>query len=262
VISPAPRFADRRAAGRELAERLRTFAFEDVVVLGLPRGGVPVAYEVAQALGATLDVLLARKIGAPDNPEYGIGAVAEGDVRVLNHAAVRRTQLSADELETAVASARAEIGAGLRRYRGHRPPLDLEGRTVIVVDDGLATGGTARAALLAARARQPRRLMLAVPVGARETVESLHAEAYQALCLLQPAPLGAVGMWYEHFEPPGDGEIAELLATLTWPEARRPTARVTAPQSQAQRSSRLVADARAPDYPAEDHAAEREPLAP
>ncbi|MGZ6609072.1 MAG: phosphoribosyltransferase family protein [Solirubrobacteraceae bacterium] len=206
------RFADRRAAGRELAERLSAFAVEDPVVLGLARGGVPVAYEVAQALGAPLDVLVVRKIGAPGNPEYGIGAIAEGDVRVLNPAAVRELQVSVEELEAAVARARTEIDARVRRYRGGRAPVEVRGRTAIVVDDGLATGGTARAALRAVRAHDPRRLVLAVPVGAPETVASLGEEADEVVCVLEPELMWAVGLWYEHFEPTDDTEIADLLA--------------------------------------------------
>ena len=206
------RFADRHAAGRELAERLGSLAAGDPVVLGLARGGVPVAYEVAQALRAPLEVLVVRKIGAPGNPEYGIGAIAEGDVRVLNQEAVRHLLVSVEELEAAIAHARAEVDARVQRYRGRRPPLEVKGRTAIVVDDGLATGGTARAALRAVRAREPRRLILAVPVGAPDSVESLRAEADKVICLLEPEPMWAVGVWYEHFEPTSDAEIAELLA--------------------------------------------------
>ncbi len=205
------RFADRRAAGRELAARLRPIAIEDPIVFGLARGGVPVAYEVAQALGAPLDVLVVRKIGAPGNPELGIGAVAEGDVRVLNGEAVRRMLVSADELDAAVARARGEVQADVERYRAGRLPLDARGRTAIVVDDGLATGGTARAALRAVRAQGPRRLVLAVPVGAPETVHALRDEADLVLCVLQPATMWAVGLWYEHFGQTADAEIAELL---------------------------------------------------
>jgi putative phosphoribosyl transferase len=218
------RFTDRHAAGRELAERLSSVAIEDPVVLGLARGGVPVAYEVAKALRAPLDVLVVRKIGAPGNPEYGIGAIAEGGVRVLNHEAVRHLLISVEELEAAIARARAEVDARVQRYRGGRPPLELKGRTVIVVDDGLATGGTARAALRAVRARDPRLLVLAVPVGAPETVESLREEANQVVCLLQPELMWAVGLWYEHFEPTGDAEIATLLAGGGADPPPRPTA--------------------------------------
>jgi putative phosphoribosyl transferase len=205
------RFTDRRAAGRELGDRLSSLALEDPVVLGLARGGVPVAYEVAHRLDAALDVLVVRKIGAPGNPELGIGAIAEGGIRVLDRHAVRALLVSTEELEAAIARATAEVEARVQRYRDGRARLDVEGRTAIVVDDGLATGGTARAALRAVRARGPSKLVLGVPVGAPETVHTLREEADLVVCLVQPALLLAVGLWYEHFEPTPDAEIAALL---------------------------------------------------
>jgi putative phosphoribosyl transferase len=205
------RFADRRAAGRELGELLRGLSLEDPVVLGLARGGVPVAYEVAQALEAPLDVLVVRKIGAPGNPELGIGAIAEGGVRVLDSDAIAYLLISVDELEATLARATIQLGERVQRYRDGRAPLELKGRNVIVVDDGLATGGTARAALRAVRARDPERLVLAVPVGSPDTVSSLREEADEVVCLLEQELLLAVGLWYEHFEPTSDAEIAALL---------------------------------------------------
>ena len=154
---------------------------------------------------------MVRKIGAPGNPEYGIGAIAEGNVRVLSAEAVRHLLISPEELEAAIARERAEVDARVRRYRGGRAPVEVKGRTAIVVDDGLATGGTARAALRAVRARGPRRLVLAVPVGAPETVVALREEADEVICLLEPELMWAVGLWYEHFEPTSDAEIAKLL---------------------------------------------------
>ncbi len=205
------RFADRRAAGRELAERLRALAIEDPVVVGLARGGIPVAHEIAQSLGAPLDVLVVRKIGAPGNPEYGIGAIAEGGVQVLDEEAVLRMVVMGEELDTAVANARAQLRQRVDRYRHGRPPIPLDGRTVIVVDDGLATGGTARAALRTVRAQNPRRVVLAVPVGAPATVEALRREADDVVCLHAPELMWAVGLLYENFEPPSDEEMSRML---------------------------------------------------
>jgi putative phosphoribosyl transferase len=205
-------FSDRRAAGRALAERLRSLAGEHPVVLALPRGGVPVAFEVAAALDAPLDVLVARKIGAPGNPELGIGAVAEGGVRVLSDEALRSLLVSPEELEYGTARAGAEVTERVRRYRGERSALDLRGRTAIVVDDGLATGGTARAALRAVAEYGARRAILAVPVGALATAQALRAEGSEAICLVEPEPLWAIGLWYEDFSQVSDREVEQLLA--------------------------------------------------
>jgi putative phosphoribosyl transferase len=209
--SPSRAFADRRHAGRELAERLRGLIPEQPVVLGLPRGGVPVAYEIAAALGAPLDVLVARKIGAPRNPELGIGAVAEGGVRVLSEDAIRNLSIGEVELERAVAQAAHEVGEGERRYRAGRPPIPLWNRMVVVVDDGLATGGTARAALRAVSQQGARRVVLAVPVAASAAVTALRGEADAIVCLLAPEPLWAIGLWYEDFAQVSDEEVHELL---------------------------------------------------
>ena len=218
---PRALFRDRRDAGRALAERLAPLAAERPVVLGLPRGGIPVAYEVARALGAPLDVLVARKIGAPGNPEFGMGAAAEGGVHVLDRGTVRSLMVGAEELAEAVARADAEVAERVRRSRADRPAPELAGRTVLVVDDGLATGGTARAALRAARARHPRRLVLAVPVGPPATLAALAAEADEIVCLAQPEPMMAVGAWYERFGQTSDDEVIALLAGAA-SEARPP----------------------------------------
>ena len=204
-------FANRRAAGHALAERLRHLEGAQPVVLALPRGGVPVAFEVARELRAPLDVMVVRKIGAPGNPEFGIGAVAEGGVRVLNEESVRSLLIGVEELEHTAARAAAEVEERVRRYRGSEPPIPLKGRTVIVIDDGVATGGTARAALRAARAQHPAKLVFAVPVGPPATVERLAAEVDEVVCVEQPEVMWAVGMCYEDFSQTSDDEVIGLL---------------------------------------------------
>jgi putative phosphoribosyl transferase len=205
-------FRDRHEAGRVLAESVRDLRLEAPVVIGLPRGGVPVAYEVALALDAPLDVLVARKIGAPGNPELAIGAVAEGGARVLDEEMIRRLMVSHEELERSIARATDELQARLGRYRLGGERIPLAGRTVVVVDDGLATGATARAALQAVRAQRPRRVVLAVPVGSPDTVASLDDETLSVVCVLQPERLWAIGYWYRDFGQTSDAEVAELLS--------------------------------------------------
>lgn len=206
-------FRDRVDAGRRLAQRLEPLAGEHPVVIGLPRGGVPVAFEVARALAAPLDVLVARKIGAPGNPELGIGAIAEGGVRVLNDFALRALQLSPEEIEHSAARAEHELEERLERYRGPgRAPVPVKGRTAILVDDGIATGGTARAALRALRARDPARLVLAVPVAAQESLDALRGECDEVVCLQAPEPMWAIGYWYAQFGQTSDEEVRALLA--------------------------------------------------
>jgi putative phosphoribosyl transferase len=204
-------FRDRGEAGRILAESVRSLDLEDPVVLGLPRGGVPVAFAVARALRAPLDVLVARKIGAPGRAELAIGAVSEGGVRVLDHRAIAALLVGHEELEHAIARASWELDDRVARYRRFRQAVPVEGRDAIVVDDGLATGATARAALRAVRERHPRRVVLAVPVGSRQAVESLSGEADAVVCVLVPDDLRAIGFFYRDFGQTSDDQVAELL---------------------------------------------------
>ncbi|MEU6551279.1 phosphoribosyltransferase [Streptomyces sp. NPDC046915] len=209
------RFQDRRQAGRELAVRLRTMqeqgTLPDPVVLALPRGGVAVAEEVARELDAPLDVLVVRKIGAPSQEEFGVGAIAGDDPPLLDEDTLRGLGLSEEELAPVVARERAELHRREQRYRQGRPPPDLAGHTVIVVDDGLATGSTARAALRHVRRRAPARVVLAVPVGAPGSLDQLRGEADDVVCLLRPASFAAVGQWYEDFGQLTDAEVLDAL---------------------------------------------------
>lgn len=206
------RFANRRDAGQQLAALLLALADEQPVVIGLPRGGVPVAEEVAAALGAQLEVLAVRKIGAPGNPEYGIGAIAEGGARVFDRGAVAALGIDGDTLEGIVASEEAELRRRVELYRGNRPLTSLQGRTAIVVDDGVATGVTDTAALRAARSGGPQRLVLAVPVCAPDSAARLQAEADELVCLVEPRQLFGVGQWYADFAQVSDGEVLAALA--------------------------------------------------
>ena len=208
------RFRNRIDAGRRLAEKLAAYADRpDVLVLALPRGGVPVGFEVARALGAPLDVFLVRKLGVPRYEELAMGAVATAGVRVLNDDIVRGLGISEHEIDAAVARELQELARRERLYRGDRPSPDVAGRTVILVDDGLATGATMRAAVAALREQQqqPTRIVVAVPTASPDTCEVLKAEADDVVCAMTPEPFFAVGHWYEDFTQTTDNEVRELL---------------------------------------------------
>jgi putative phosphoribosyl transferase len=203
-------FADRTEAGRELADALSRFEVEDVVVLAIPRGGVVVAEPVARRLSAPLDVVVPRKVGAPGNPELGLGAVAPG-VRVLDERLVRELGVTPDYLDREIAAQEDEIARRQEVFRRGRPPADVAGRTVIVVDDGIATGGTAVAACRWARAQGAGRVVLAVPVAPRQATSTLEEEVDELVVLATPDPFYAVGQWYRDFEQVGDEEVARVL---------------------------------------------------
>ena len=204
-------FRDRREAGRRLAERLSGLRAASPLVLGLPRGGVPVAFEVAQALDAPLDILVVRKLGVPFQPELGMGAVGEDGVRVLNPDLLRQARVTEAQLREVEARERAEVEERATRLRQGQPSIPLSGRTVVIVDDGLATGGTARAAVRVARARGAKRVVLAVPVAPPETVAVLRADADDVVAVETPEPFFAIGGWYADFSPTSDTEVIELL---------------------------------------------------
>lgn len=206
-------FRDRRDAGRKLGEALQSYRDAAPVIVGLVRGGVPVADEVAKALDAPLDVLIVRKLGAPHNPEYGIGAVAEGTRGVVSVQDLEMLGVTREELTEIVQREREEIHRRQEMLRGDYPALDVEGGTVIIVDDGLATGVTASVAIKSMREREARQVVLAAPVGAAATIEQMQQEADAVVCLETPAEFRAVGAWYEHFGPTTDEEVLEILAS-------------------------------------------------
>jgi predicted phosphoribosyltransferase len=206
------RFADRSDAGRQLAARLSPLADQRPLVLGLPRGGVPVAEEVAARLGAPLGILAVRKLGAPHNPEYGIGAIAEGGTKVFDPEALALLEINGGELTRIVERETAELRRRVEAYRGGREPVSLRDRTVIIVDDGVATGVTDTAALREARRRRPRRLVLAVPVCPPDSLARLYDEADEVVCLVAPPRLQGVGQWYADFGQVSDAEVVAALA--------------------------------------------------
>ena len=206
-------FKDRRDAGRKLAHELMRYAGRgDVIVLALPRGGVPVGCEIARALGAPLDVFVVRKLGLPFHEELAMGAIASGGARLLNDEVIDMYGISDDEIEQVVASETRELERRQRLYRGDRPFPHLANRTAILVDDGLATGSTMRAAVMSLRQENPERIVVAVPVAARDTCDAFSDVSDDIVCLETPEPFAAVGLWYDNFEQTTDEEVHALLA--------------------------------------------------
>jgi len=209
-------FQDRADAGRQLAARLPVYANRpDVLVLALPRGGVPVAYEVARTLHAPLDVFLVRKLGVPGQEELAMGAIASGGVLVLNDEVVDALNMPPEIIDIIARTEKQELARRERAYRDDRPPPDVRGKTVILIDDGLATGTTMRAAVAALRKFGPARIVVAVPVGSADTCAELQNAADEVICLATPEPFYAVGLWYGNFTQTTDGEVRELLRHTT-----------------------------------------------
>ncbi len=206
------RYRDRRDAGRQLAEALRgSVRGSDAVVLGVPRGGVPVAYELAVALKAPLDIFLVRKLGVPGHEEFAMGAIASGDIRVLNHGIIAGLKIPAGDIELVTAAERAELDRREAVYRGNRAPEPVAGKTVFLVDDGLATGATMAAAIEGLRTLHPGRIVVAVPVASREAVNLLQQRADTCVALFIPEPFYGVGTWYNDFRQTSDDEVRQLL---------------------------------------------------
>ncbi|HWC25470.1 MAG TPA: phosphoribosyltransferase [Solirubrobacteraceae bacterium] len=205
-------FADRRDAGRQLAAELTAYrGGDDVLVLGLPRGGVPVAFEVALALQAPLDVFVVRKLGAPGHEELAMGAIASGGTRVLNRRVVEAYGVSEEDMQTVADREAVELARREQAYRGGRPPPSVEGRTVILVDDGLATGASMRAAIVALREQGAERVVAAVPVSSVETCAEFEGLVDEMVCARTPQPFVAVGLWYDDFSATTDEEVRRLL---------------------------------------------------
>jgi predicted phosphoribosyltransferase len=206
-------FRDRKEAGRLLAETLATYANRpDVIVLALPRGGVPVAYEVARTLNVPLDVLPVRKVGVPGHDELAMGAIAPGGVRVLNDEVVAAFSIPDHLIDAVAAKEQQELTRRERLYRGDRPPPDVRGKTVILIDDGLATGATMLAAVKALRQQQAGRVVVAVPIASPETCDQIRGKVDDIVCAVTPEPFYAVGLWYEDFSQTSDEEVRDLLS--------------------------------------------------
>jgi putative phosphoribosyl transferase len=206
------RFRDRFEAGRVLATKLSKYAGrDDVLVLGLPRGGVPVAFEVARALGAPLDVFIVRKLGLPFHEELAMGAIASGGVRVIDQSLVRQFGISAADIAEVTATEQSELERRERQYRGDRPFPDVTGHTVMLVDDGLATGSSMRVGVAALRQEKPVQIVVAVPIAPPDTCAMLRREAEEVVCAMTPEPFFAVGLWYEDFSQTTDEEVHDLL---------------------------------------------------
>jgi len=216
-------FQDRFDAGRLLASKLRRFANRsDTVVLALPRGGVPVGFEVAKALNVPLDVFVVRKLGVPGYEELAMGAIASGGIRVLNEDLVRTAGIPDEVIDAVAAEEERELERRERDYREGRPPVDVQGRTVILVDDGPATGSSMRVAVLALKRKRPAQIVVAVPLGAPTTCAEFESEVDQVICAVTPEPFRSVGQWYMDFSQTSDEEVRDLLrraASLPTPSA-------------------------------------------
>lgn len=205
-------FKDRRDAGKQLAKELSKFkGQDDVIVVGLPRGGVPVAFEVAKALKLPLDVFIVRKLGVPGQPELAMGAIASGDIQVLNESVVRRAGISDVQIEDVAKQEKEELKQREKAYRGARPNIDLQGKTVLLVDDGLATGASMRAAISALREHNPDKIIVAVPTAPPDTCQEFKPEVDQIICLRTPTPFWGVGGSYQNFSQTTNEEVRELL---------------------------------------------------
>jgi putative phosphoribosyl transferase len=205
------RFKNREDAGKQLAKLLKNYKKQNPIILGMPRGGVPVAYEIAKQLKAPLDVIVSRKIGAPGQEEFAIGAIAPDDIVILDQSLVNSFGLTKEALNQLIENEKQEMNRRIKRFRGKKPPLNVKNRTVIIVDDGIATGKTALAAIRAVRKQKPQFIVLAAGVCAPDTVAMLEKEADEVVCVMKPSPFFAVGSFFDDFSQTTDKEVIELL---------------------------------------------------